>query len=319
MKLHSWIVIACSLSLLAARPTLAQNVAPGQLSTATRQKRVESRGTPLQSQRDASSAIMLTGIAEVQEEIGLTAEQSQQLDAAEKAAAEKQRDLLAEFQKRSAELKQTAEAEALALLNEKQRMRLAQLHLQTRGASALVSPDVAEKLGLTADQRDKLARLPRGIFTGERLYTEMTAVLTDEQRKTWDRMVGAKFEFPAARRLSAPHSSELGIRSRRFIIGRIKADQPGPVSTVAAARTVLGPASPFLYQAVLDELKLSDEQKSKIQAIGTDDAEAIGTIDPNVDTDIAAKVEAIDITTQEKVDKVLTDDQRRKLKELLSW
>jgi hypothetical protein len=129
-------------------------------------------------------------------------------------------------------------------------------------------------------------------------------------------MLGANFDFPVPSRPRAPSATELRLRSGRFIVGEIRANRAYRPPATPVAWTARGPASPFLYQSVINELDLDDEQKLQIQTIGTEDADAIGAIDPDTDTDIAAKVDAIDKATQKKLDKVLTDEQRKRLREL---
>lgn len=135
---------------------------------------------------------------------------------------------------RFAELRQlqdraTREAlESLAeVLDEKQRERFEQLRLQHEGTAALNREDVAQKLKLTAEQREQIRRLlePRrpespaavgrpdgpggpggpGPFPDfeamrrERAEAEAAALalLTEEQRAAWDRLRGKPFAFPA--------------------------------------------------------------------------------------------------------------------------
>jgi hypothetical protein len=323
MHFHNRIIIVCVFTLLTTWPTFGQNAAPDQPTTAPRQRAPssdEARVLPAIALPVPQyfSAVTLTSLAEVQKEIELTADQTEQLNAARKLFAEKQRELLSEFQKRAAALNESAENEARALLNQKQGTRLAQLQLQRRGASALVLAEIADKLALTADQREKLARMVTGVYKPESRYPEMIAVLTNQQRGQWDEMLGANFEFPVPPRTRAPSASELRLRSGQFIIGQISTNRGRfRPPAVPVALTVRGPASPFLYQSVVNDLNLDDEQKLQIQTIGTEDADAIGAIDPETDTDIAKKVDAIDKTTQQKLDKVLTDEQRKKMRELL--
>ena len=109
-----------------------------------------------------------------------------------------------------------------AILDEKQYARLNELVIQQAGAMALSRPDVAEKLKLTDEQKTKLRELAqnqggggRGGFNPnatqeerqkameefrarrEKLNTDAMAVLTAEQKKTFEDMQGKKFEFPA--------------------------------------------------------------------------------------------------------------------------
>ncbi len=127
-------------------------------------------------------------------------------------------------------LQDRATREALAslaeVLDDKQRERFEQLRLQQEGAAALNREDVAEKLRLTAEQREQIRRLlePRrpggpavvggpdgpggaggpGPFPDfeamrrERAEAEAAALalLTAEQRAAWDALRGKPFAFP---------------------------------------------------------------------------------------------------------------------------
>ncbi len=97
--------------------------------------------------------------------------------------------------------------------------RLDQISLQTRGSMALMDPEVAEKLSITAEQKEKMEELRsksgermREVFTsggGDRekmreafgkmrkeMDDEALSVLTPEQKAKWDEMKGKSFEMP---------------------------------------------------------------------------------------------------------------------------
>lgn len=119
------------------------------------------------------------------------------------------------------------------ILNERQSDRLAQLHLQLQGQRALSRRDVADKLRLSTDQRQKVdaaldaereamkeafrgfsgGTMTQGerdridqIFREVRAQTDarLNAVLTDSQRRQWQSMLGAPFKFPDFRRGPKP-------------------------------------------------------------------------------------------------------------------
>jgi hypothetical protein len=74
--------------------------------------------------------------------------------------------------------------------------------------------------------------------------------------------------------------------------------------------TAYGPAGPFRYIEVQNLLALSEEQKTKILAIGQSDANAMANLAPrNAET-----IKKLNKTTEAKIDEVLTADQRGKLK-----
>lgn len=127
--------------------------------------------------------------------------------------------------KRRTEMEERAkktEESIKSILDEKQQARLNELVIQQAGAMALNRPDVSEKLKLTDDQKSKLRELAqnqggpgRGGFNPnatqeerqkameeararrEKATADAMAVLTPEQKKTFEEMQGKKFEFPA--------------------------------------------------------------------------------------------------------------------------
>jgi hypothetical protein len=111
------------------------------------------------------------------------------------------------------------DAKLKGILHDDQMNRFRQLELQAEGPRAFSSKYVQVKLGLTTDQETKI----RGIEDADRqapppapgdgsdlaktfrehrekLMSDIEAVLTDDQRSTWNSMVGAKFDFPTPRR-----------------------------------------------------------------------------------------------------------------------
>jgi hypothetical protein len=244
------------------------------------------------------------------------------------------------------------------LLDEKQNARIGQLQLQREGITALARPEVAAKLGLNDEQREKLTELaaeyrrvppfgpafdrggpgtapadppaaaPRGRRvpgapsrvreTRERLSTEMLAVLTAEQKTKWEALQGPRFEFPVAsfRRLDGSADGferPSALRLRPFELGQ-SLREPGPAQTAQR----LGPAGPFRYKTIVDALGLSEEQKDRIRTIGDDDAKAVQELRNLPDVDVMARLGQVNQATQEKIDKVLTDGQKAKLKELVA-
>lgn len=136
-----------------------------------------------------------------------------------------------EMRKQAEERTKQAEDALKAILNEQQFARYSQLRLQRQGVMALSRPEVADQLGLTQEQKDKLAAQreaergerggPGGRQRGEggpgqaggerpdfqAMMAEMQkrrekqeadalAVLTPEQKTKWESLQGAKFTFP---------------------------------------------------------------------------------------------------------------------------
>jgi hypothetical protein len=132
----------------------------------------------------------------------------------------------------AAKLDKKAEEQLGSALSKEQMARLGQIRVQARGTVAsLANKSVAEKLKLTEDQQKKVADLAKEMQTKRtemfsnlrdatpeqrteamKKYRELSAetdkkaleVLTDEQKKAFEEMKGAKFEMPAPTRRPAP-------------------------------------------------------------------------------------------------------------------
>lgn len=184
----------------------------------------------------------LLAIAEVQKELGISDEQKSKLEAVVNDLREQSRgafnfqDLqnlkederekkLAEFRKKAEELGKKATESIGKILDAKQNERFGQLQLQREGIGAIVRDEVADKLKLSKEQREKLTKIQEesrsaqrggGNFgqlseaertelatkmreAREKRTTDMLAVLTADQKGSWEKMVGAKFEFPQPR------------------------------------------------------------------------------------------------------------------------
>ena len=130
--------------------------------------------------------------------------------------------LMEEGRKRMEEFNKKTDEMINMVLEKTQVERFAQLRLQRAGVAALERPDIAEKLVLTQEQKDKMKKIRddsrpdpsafanfqnmsdeerREAFTkmrekGEKANADILAVLTAEQKETWTKMQGKKFEFP---------------------------------------------------------------------------------------------------------------------------
>ena len=138
------------------------------------------------------------------------------------------------YRERIQALSDEAENKARAILNREQTQRLQQIIRQTQmdwGSlgiiGVLLDKDVGEKLGLTEQQRDDLRRTQAQVFEeNNRKLDEfrrqlradtrekMFSLLTDEQRKTLEGLLGPRFE------LKSPVKS--------LPAGQATADQPKP-------------------------------------------------------------------------------------------
>ena len=180
-----------------------------------------------------ASAMML-GREDVQAEIKLTDEQKGQIDAKRASAQERIRNFFTEMrssgnfnpQDSSTQTKmqnffEDMSKDSLSVLTPAQTKRLGELAIQSRGAMAVVQPDVAKELGITAAQKAKIDDLQRlmneaneGLYEKVRenemdrdemfatvqknaksLDVEIEKVLTPKQRAKLKELGGAPFEF----------------------------------------------------------------------------------------------------------------------------
>jgi hypothetical protein len=173
----------------------------------------------------------LLNIEQVQKEIELVDDQKEQVRKLNEEQQTAFRDAFAGFRdlseeerrKRGEELRGKMEAqqkEVRAKLDEillpHQSERLKQISIQVRGSGALADPTVAEELGLTADQKEKLQQVNEEMDTrrreafqggnregGRERFEAMRkeaeektlAVLTAEQKTKFEQMKGEAFEL----------------------------------------------------------------------------------------------------------------------------
>lgn len=135
---------------------------------------------------------------------------------------EERRKLMEEGRKRMEEFNKKADEMVNMVLEPKQTERFGQLRLQRAGVGAFIRPDIAEKLDLTQEQKDKMQKIReaaqpdpsafanirdlseeerREVFTkmrekGEKANADILNVLAAEQKETWTKLQGKKFEFP---------------------------------------------------------------------------------------------------------------------------
>jgi Spy/CpxP family protein refolding chaperone len=107
------------------------------------------------------------------------------------------------------------------VLKPEQEKRLHQLQMQREGAQAFLNPEVQSELKLTGEQKDKIKTITDDenkemteLFQGggfrenrQKIQTirkesleNVTAVLTDSQKKTWKEMTGEPFHFEMGQR-----------------------------------------------------------------------------------------------------------------------
>jgi Spy/CpxP family protein refolding chaperone len=304
-----------------------------------------------------SSPTALANTAQVQDELKLTPEQKQALADLTKKLTDEQVKLYTETQNRALVLNQEADNAVKQLLDPTQLARLEQLRLQREGVNTLFSPEVAEKLALTVEQRAKLTKLQADLRNASsfsaaggpgsgtsratawrenttRIQAEMIAVLTPEQKAKYDVLLGPTFEFPVrfsgfapstAPAPRTPTTSGFGgftnrSRAQAFELGArtLRGADPARTPSMRFVEAFSGPIGPFRYKATVEALALTDEQKTQIQTIGAEDVAAVQKLIDDATPDPAAKVREINDATREKLNKVLTEDQKAKLQEMTS-
>ena len=175
-------------------------------------------------QNGAANGMMgLIRQAEVQEELKLTPEQKEKITAALPARGSRQGGQNAGAEDRSARRAQQTELEKKMseILDDKQKARLAELVIQRAGSRAVMDAEVAEKIGLTSEQKSKIKELrekqraamqtlaektrsqeiDRELAREARmnnekaLYEEIGKILTEKQKDDLKALGGAPFKF----------------------------------------------------------------------------------------------------------------------------
>ena len=168
-------VLICTSAVLTMSVALAQSQQGGQ----------QHAGTAVY--RGYSSAIALLRTRQIQDELGLTDNQREDIERlsvevrrqmqefARRPANEFVEEEPAErrtFLEKRAEVNRPAEESLARLLDDKQAKRFDQLKLQVQGARALTQKDVAEKINLGEDQRVAIQRIVTGADQAIRKLTE---------------------------------------------------------------------------------------------------------------------------------------------------
>jgi Spy/CpxP family protein refolding chaperone len=165
----------------------------------------------------------------VQKELNLTDDQKTKLKEAMEKVREDNKDIIAKGRDMTREDREKlakASNEAIGkVLDEKQTKRFKQIQLQSQlrfqPAAAFQNPEVQSKLKLTDEQKEKIKKAgeeygekARELFQGgfneetrkkmadlrKETMDKITGVLTADQKKTWDDLLGKPFEFPRPRR-----------------------------------------------------------------------------------------------------------------------
>ncbi|MDT7972332.1 MAG: hypothetical protein RRB24_05830 [Armatimonadota bacterium] len=159
---------------------------------------------------------------QVQQELKLTDQQKQQLEQLGEQWREKMRglrDLPPEERRQKGEgMRAEVEKQLATILNEQQMKRLKQIALQVEGYAALERPEIADQVGLTKEQRQKIRDILRQAGEKRReafqqgqgdrqaafqrmreirqwVDGEIEKLLTPEQKKKWQELIGEPFKF----------------------------------------------------------------------------------------------------------------------------
>jgi Spy/CpxP family protein refolding chaperone len=159
---------------------------------------------------------------QVQQELKLTDQQRQRLEQLGEQWREKMRglrDLPPEERRQKVQgMRAEVEKQLSQILNEQQMKRLKQIALQVEGYAALERPEIADQVGLTKEQRQKIRDILRQADEKRReafqqgqgdrqaafqrmreirqwVDGEIEKLLTAEQKKKWQELVGAPFKF----------------------------------------------------------------------------------------------------------------------------
>ncbi len=116
-----------------------------------------------------------------------------------------------------APFRRESEQRGLALLDDKQRAILSALHLKREGLAALIEPDVAKGLSISAPQQTRIAELLRERDVAlrsadaktagdvrQRFESELSAVLDETQRTKWQELTRTPALAQAASAVNAP-------------------------------------------------------------------------------------------------------------------
>jgi Spy/CpxP family protein refolding chaperone len=170
---------------------------------------------------------LLAGNKSVQEELKLTPEQAEKASKLATDLRAKIREKLEEIdederrEKAPAvfrEINEEAKSAVKGILSTEQLARLEQISLQQRGLEAFADAHVQATLKLTDDQKSKLKEIEQGVHTQmtearegfqsdregtmkkmatirKEAHEKATALLTDDQKKSWKELTGAPFEI----------------------------------------------------------------------------------------------------------------------------
>ena len=145
-----------------------------------------------------------------------------------------------EARAKGAEAGAKADEKLDGVLTTAQRERLTQLRLQREGLSALLRPDVVERLGLSEPQQERIRKIETGSRPrfGRFGQADALALLTDQQKAAWAGMVGKPFTFPEPRFGFGPGGPGGPMGEKRLVVKEFDKDGNGRLNKEerAAAR-----------------------------------------------------------------------------------
>jgi spore coat protein CotH len=186
-------------------------------------ERGEFRGPFRRSEALPGSLAILLQIPEVQKELSIDDEQRKAVEKLQDDVRDKMDEVLrdfppgpppednpregdrprVDFRAKIEELNKQTDGQIEKLLKSKQFDRLRQLQLQNEGVAAFIKPEVAEKLALTGEQKDKLRDIQdrgSGGFGPPQIdpkdKADALTLLTADQKSKWEALVGAEVKLP---------------------------------------------------------------------------------------------------------------------------
>lgn len=163
---------------------------------------------------------VLIAVQAVQEELKLTDEQKKAIEEIATEARQALRGVNrlepAERQKKQQEVRKSVEEKLAKALKENQIKRLNEIDLQQRGILAVAAKKIADALELSADQRKEIREVQQELTKqaaklrednrGQELQekigklrleasAKIAKILTEEQKKAWQKMVGKAFDL----------------------------------------------------------------------------------------------------------------------------
>ncbi|MFN8139606.1 MAG: hypothetical protein U0R49_07415 [Fimbriimonadales bacterium] len=216
MKFKSFIGLTALFGIVSLG--LAQQPGPGATAPPTApeqgKNRLQGNGQKLLTKGAGGSGAMLLLMPAVQTELKMSQEQIAALKEAVPSVGSKKAGAPGAGQKKGPEVMAALE-KVKSGLNTEQQKRLGQLLLQFEGPVALMNPQVAEKVGVTPEQKSQIQAMMKEVFSGlkdanlqpkerrekmqavkKEVGAKILALLSDGQKTQWNSLLGSPFNFP---------------------------------------------------------------------------------------------------------------------------